>query len=161
VVLMADALSVAEPTAGFSERGIHAIGIEAGMPWYSLQLMSKACHVEQFIQPGRRAACEALMVRMEQSDTNLTQSFALSVQERWWPAGSQELGVLKAKHRRLDYLMLTSSRPRLFRMNHDMALRIDAARKYEREEDVDLVLIKSFGLPAMPALDWKDTLRPG
>jgi hypothetical protein len=161
VVMMADALSVAEPTAGLSERGIGAIGIAAAMPWYPLQLMSKACHVEQFIQPGRRAACEALMARMEQSDTILTQSFALSVQARWWPAGSQQLGVLKAKHRRLDYVMLTSSRLRLFRMNHDMALRIDAARKYEREEDVDLVLVKSFGLPAVPALDWKDTLHSG
>jgi hypothetical protein len=42
-----------------------------------------------------------------------------------------------------------------------MALRIDAARKYEREEDVDLVLVKSFGLPAVPALNWKDALHPG
>ena len=160
LVMMADALAVAEPTASLSERGFGAIGIAAAMPWYPLQLMSKACHVEQFIQPGRRAACEALMARMEQSDTILTQSFALSVQERWWPAGSQQLDVLKAKHRRLDYVMLTSSRLRLFRMNHDMALRIDAARKYAREEDVDLVLVKSFGLPEVPALDWKDTLHP-
>ena len=38
----------------------------------------------------------------------------------------------------------------------NMPLRIEAARRYEREEDVDLALIKSFGLPAAPPAEWKD-----
>ena len=64
--------------------------------------------------------------------------------------------MVATKRRRLDYVMFESSRMRLFRMNHDMALRIEAARRYEREEDVDLALIKSFGLPPEPPAGWKD-----
>jgi hypothetical protein len=54
-----------------------------------------------------------------------------------------------------------SSRIRWWRMNRDMAVRIDAARTTDREEDVELAMIKSFGLPPEPPMDWKDTLHPG
>jgi hypothetical protein len=69
--------------------------------------------------------------------------------------------MVSAKRRRLDYLMTMSSRIRWWRMNRDMAIRIDAARKTEREEDVELAIIKSFGLPPEPPMSWKDTLHSG
>jgi len=159
-VMMADALAVANPSQSLATRGTVAIGLAAqAIP--ALQPMSKACRLEQLNPPGRRAACEALVARMEQSDTVLTQSLAISMQERWWPAGSPQREVVRAKRRRLDYLMTMSSRIRWWRMNRDMAVRIDAARKTDREEDVELAMIKSFGLPPEPPTDWKDTLHSG
>lgn len=160
-VMMVDALGEASPSQSLATRGYEAIGVLAAQAIPPLQPMSKACRLEQLNLPGRRAACEALVARMEQSSTVLTQGLALSIQERWWPAGSPEREVLRAKRRRLDYLMTMSNRIRWWRMNRDMAVRIDAARKTEREEDVELAMIKSFGLPAEPPVDWKDTLHPG
>jgi len=160
-VMMVDALAVASPSQSLATRGTEAIGVLAAQAIPPLQPMSKACRLEQLSLPGRRAACEALVARMEQSSTVLTQSLAISMQERWWPAGSPQREVLRAKRRRLDYLMTMSSRIRWWRMNRDMAVRIDAARKTDREEDVELAMIKSFGLPPEPPMDWKDTLHPG
>jgi hypothetical protein len=156
MVMMFDALAVGDPKLGLSERGITAAGMLAGTIIPPLQPLSKACRVEQLARQGRHAACEALMSRLEQSSSTIGQMLALSIQERWWPPGSPERAVLATKRRRLDYVLSQSSRMRLFRMNHDMALRVDAARRYEREEDVDLALIKSFGLPAEPPAEWKD-----
>ena len=160
-VMMVDALAVANPSQSLAARGFVAIGVLAAQAIPPLLPMSKACRLEQLDLPGRRAACEALVARMEQSSTVLTQSLAISMQERWWPAGSPERDVLRAKRRRLDYLLTMSSRLRWLRMNRDMAVRIEAARKTDREEDVELALIKSFGLPPEPPIDWKDTLRSG
>lgn len=160
-VMTVDALAVASPSQSLATRGYEAIGVLAAQAIPPLQPMSKACRLEQLNLPGRRAACEALVARMEQSSTVLTQSLAISMQERWWPAGSPQREVVRAKRRRLDYLLTMSSRIRWWRMNRDMAVRIDAARKTEREEDVELAMIKSFGLPAEPPMDWKDTLHPG
>ena len=160
-VMMVDALAVASPSQSLARRGTEAIGVLAAQAIPPLQPMSKACRLEQLSLPGRRAACEALVVRMEQSSAVLTQSLAISMQERWWAAGSPQREVLRAKRRRLDYLMTMSSRIRWWRMNRDMAVRIDAARKTDREEDVELAMIKSFGLPPEPPVDWKDTLHPG
>lgn len=159
-VMMVDALAVANPSQSLATRGSVAIGVLAAQAIPPLQPMSKACRLEQLNLPGRRAACEALVARMEQSSTVLTQGLALSIQERWWPAGSPERDVLRAKRRRLDYLLTMSGRIRWWRMNRDMAVRIDAARKTDREEDVELAMIKSFGLPPEPPMDWKDTLHP-
>jgi hypothetical protein len=102
-----------------------------------------------------------LVARMEQSDTVFTQSLALSLQERWWPAGSPQRVILRAKRRRPDYLMTMSSRIRWWRMNHDVAVRIEAARSTDREKDVARAVIKSLGLPAEPPVDWKDPMHPG
>jgi hypothetical protein len=160
-VMMVDALAVANPSQSLATRGTVAIGVLAAQAIPALQPMSKACRLEQLNLPGRRAACEALVARMEQSSTVLTQSLAISMQERWWPAGGPQREVVRAKRRRLDYLMTVSSRIRWWRMNRDMAVRIDAARKTDREEDVELAMIKAFGLPPEPPTDWKDTLHSG
>jgi hypothetical protein len=42
-----------------------------------------------------------------------------------------------------------------------MAVRIEAARSTDREEDVERAVIKSVGLPLEPPVDWKDPLHPG
>jgi hypothetical protein len=160
-VMMVDALAVANPSQDLATRGISAIGALAAEAIPPLQAISRACRLEQLALPGRRAACEATVARMEQSDTALTQSLALSLQERWWPAGSPERDVLRAKRRRLDYFMTMSSRIRWWHMNHDMAVRIEAARSTSREEDVERALIKSLGLPPEPPVDWKDPVHPG
>jgi hypothetical protein len=159
-VMSVDALTVADPSQSLAMRGLDAIGV-LSLTIPPLLPISKACRTEQLELAGRRAACEALMRRLEQSDTVLTQSLALGVQERWGAAGSPELAVVREKRRRLDYLMLTSGRERLGRLNRDMAVRIDAARHTAGEEDVALALVRSFGLPTEPPVDWKDTVHPG
>jgi hypothetical protein len=156
MVMTVDALAVGDPKLSVSERGVTAAGMLAATIIPPLQPLSKACRVEQLPKQGRRAACETLLSRLEQSSSIIGQMLALSIQERWWPAGSPERAVVTTKRRRLDYVLSESSRMRLFRTNHDMALRIEAARQYAREEDVDLVLLKSFGLPAEPPSEWKD-----
>ena len=160
-VMMVDALAVANPAQSLATRATVAIGMLAAQAIPPLQPMSKACRLEQLDLPGRRAACEVMVARMEQSSTVLTQGLALSLQERWWPVGSPQRDVVRAKRRRLDYLMMTSSRIRWWRMNRDMAARIDAARRSDREEDVEIAIVRSFGLPPEPPLDWKDTLHSG
>jgi hypothetical protein len=57
--------------------------------------------------------------------------------------------------------MTVSSRIRWWRMNRDMGVRLDAARRTEREEDVELALVKSFGLSTDPPAGWKDKYNPG
>jgi hypothetical protein len=54
-----------------------------------------------------------------------------------------------------------SSRISWWRMNHDMAVRIEAARSTDREEDVERAVITSLGLPPEPPVNWKDPLHPG
>lgn len=158
---MVDALAVASPSQDLATRGIYVIGMLAAEPIPQLQAIARACRLEQLDLPGRRAACEATAAHMEQSDTMLTQSLALSLQERWWPAGSPQRDILRAKRRQLDYLMTMSSRIRWRRMNHDMAVRLEAARSTAREEDVARAVIKSLGLSLEPPVGWRDPVHPG
>jgi hypothetical protein len=159
-VMTVDAMGIARPSLNLTSRVIYSVGMIAAMPIPALLQISKACRLDQFDQPGRRAACETLMARMEQSSAVILQSLALRIQERWWPVDSPQREVLNTKRRRLDYLMEVSGRMRWWRMNRDMAVRIDAARRTEREEDVELAIMKSFGMSTEPANDWKDTLHP-
>jgi hypothetical protein len=154
-VMLVDGLGAAEPSKSLENRGVEAIGFLAAMAIPPLQPMSKACQPDQFDVPGRRAACELMFLRMEQSSTVLTQAFALSVQQRWWPAGSAQREAIEKKRRRLNYLLTTSNRFRWWHANKDMAVRLDAARRSGSEEDVELALVRSFGLPTEPPADWK------
>lgn len=158
-VMMVDALAVANPSQDLATRSSYAVGSLEVEPVPLFQSMDRDCRLEQLDLRGRRAACEAMVALMEHSDTALTQSLALSLQERWWPAGSPQRDVLRAKRRQLDYLMTMSSR--MWRMSHDAAVRIEAARTTAREEDVERAVIKSQGLPLEPPAGWKDPLRPG
>jgi hypothetical protein len=160
-VMVVDGLGVAEPSRSLAVRGVDAVGILSAMAIPPLQPMSKACVRQQLELPRRRAACESMFKRMEQSSTVLTQRLALSVQERWWPAGSAEREALQKQRRRLDYLLAMFCRVRWWRINKDMATRLDAARRTEREEDVELALVRSWGLPTEPPADWKDPYYAG
>jgi hypothetical protein len=155
-VMLVDALAAAEPSESLMNRGLEAHGFVPAIVIPPLLPLGKACQLDQFDVPGRRAACESMFRQMEQSSSGLMQSLALSVQARWWPAGSVEGEALKTKRRRLDYLMVMSSRLRLWHLNRDMAVRVDAARRTDREEDVELAVVKSFGLPTDPPSTWKD-----
>jgi hypothetical protein len=159
-VMMVDALAVANPSQNLATRYIGAVGVLAAQPVPTLLPMSKACRLAQLDLRGRRAACEAMVARMERSSTVLAQSLALGLQERWWPPASPQREVVCAKRRRLDYLLTTSSRIRWWRINRDVALRIEAARRTDREEDVELAVVKSLGLPPEPPVHWKDPLHP-
>jgi hypothetical protein len=159
-VMMVDALAAAMPSQDLASRGFYAIGILAADPTPPLQAIYRACGPGQLGLRGRRAACTAVAVRMEQSDTMLTQSLALRMQEHWWPPGSPQCDVLRAKRRQLDYLMTMSSRIRPWRVNRDMAVRIEAARSSAREEDVERAVAKSMGLPLDPPVSWQDPLDP-
>jgi hypothetical protein len=160
VVMMVDALAVADPSQSLAVRGVQAFGMAAALVIPPLQPLSKACRFEHLDQTGRRAACEAMVACMEQSSTVITQMLALGIEERWWPAGSAQRAVVDAKRRRVDYLLAMSSRVRWWRMKRDVALRIDAVRRTAREEDVELAILKSYGVPPEPPIGWKDTLRP-
>ena len=160
-VMMVDALAVARPSDDLATRAFGALGIVAAESLPPLQTIFRACGPEQFDLPGRRAACEAMADRMEHSDTMLTQRLALVLQMRWWPSGSPQRRDLLAKRRQLDYLMTMSSRLRWWRLNHDMAVRIEAARSTAREEDAARAVVKSLGLPLEAPADWKDSMYPG
>jgi hypothetical protein len=160
-VMMVDALAVAQPSESLATRGFGAIGIVAAESMPPLQAVVRACGPKELDLAGRRDACEAVVARMEQSDTMLTQSLALSMQVRWWPPDSTQRDVLRAKRRQLDYLLTMSSRIRWWRLNHDMAVRIEAARSTAREEDVARAVVKSFGLPLQAPEDWRDPRYPG
>lgn len=146
-VMTADALAVANPSRDLATRGIWAIALLGVVAIPPLQPLAKPCRLEQLQLPGRRAACELMAANMEHSDTVLVHSLALSLQERWWPTDSPQREVVSAKRRRLDYVMTTAGRIRWWRLNRDMAARIDAARRTDCEEDVDLAIIKASGLP--------------
>lgn len=159
-VMTVDALAVANPSRDLATRGIRAIGLLGVEAIPPLQPLAKPCRFEQLELPGRRAACELMVANMERSDTVLAHSLALGLQERWWPTGSPQREVVSAKRRRLDYVMTTAGRIRGRRLNRDMAARIDAARRTDREEDVDLAILEASGLSAEPPANWKDTLHP-
>jgi hypothetical protein len=159
-VMMVDALTVANPSQNLATRYIDAVGLLAAQAIPPLSPMSKPCRLAQLDLRGRRAACEAMMARMEQSSIVLTQGLALSLQERWWPPGSPQREIVCAKRHRLDYLLTTSSRLRWWRINRDVALRIETARRTDREEDVELAVVKSLGLPPEPPEHWRDPLHP-
>jgi len=159
LVMATDALAVGEPRERLWKRASIAIGMVSATSIPPLQPLSRACRVAELTQEGRRAACEMLMSRLEQSSEIIDQLIALSIEARWWPSDSPARALVDRKRRRLQYVLSESSRLRLFRLNHDMAIRIDAARRYEREEDVELAVIRSFGEPTDPPAKWENPFR--
>jgi hypothetical protein len=161
-VMLFDAMAAPDPSGrenryerNVATRAVEAIGVLAAFI-IPLRPLGHACTLPKLEESGRRAACGAMVALLEQSDTVLAQSYALSIQERWWPAGSSEREVVRAKRRRLDYVIAMSSQERL-RLNHEMAIRIDAARRYTREEDVDIAVLKAHRIPLEPPPGWNDT----
>ncbi len=154
-VTVFDALAVATPRERLSTRALEAMGMLGAQIIPPLQTLTKPCRADQFGIPRRRETCEAMAMHMEHADSVLIHSLALSMQERWWPVGSAQADSLRMKHRQLDYEILMSSRLR-WRMNHDMSIRMEAARRSEREEDVMLAVMKAYGIPLAAPPDWRD-----
>jgi hypothetical protein len=138
-------------------RALYAFGL---LPAFTIPLhpLGDSCRVQDLDEPARRAACEALVARLEESDSALMQSYALSIQEHWWPAGSAEREAVNTKRRRFDYLIAMSGQVHL-RVSRDLAIHIEAARHHAREEDVEIAVLKAYGIALEPPPGWRDTLR--
>lgn len=152
-----DVKSQRPATFGLSanERLIGAIGIMAALDIPSMQAMVHACRVNQFDEPGRRTACESMVASMETSDVVILQSLGLSLQEKWWPAGSPQREALLLRHRQQRYLMLAADRLRPLHLNGDAQTRIDAIRRTRREEDTERAMLIAFHEPLERPANWK------
>lgn len=162
VVMMVDALGeitlrdAHAPQPTLSERMVTTIGLLAAMSIPPLQPFSKACRQTQFDQPGRRSACEAMALRLRQSDTMIIQSLGLTVQTRWSAEGSPERENLMAQKRQFYYLLDASSRERRFHSNADFATRLEAMRHSTSEAEVAQAMLISFHEPLERPLNWKE-----
>jgi hypothetical protein len=163
-VMLFDALGGSDPAPrrnrldrDVADRAIYAIGILAALSM-PMRPPGSACRAQDLEDPGRRTACAALVARMEQADTVLIQSYALSIQERWWAAGTAQRELLRAKRRKLDYEIAMSSKVHL-RINRDMAIRMQAARRFAREEDVNIAVLRAYHIAPDPPPGWRDTLH--
>lgn len=168
VVMLVDAFGEKSPSTGrpaFAEsstdRMVDAIGILAAVSTPPLQAIAKSCRADQFDQPGRREACEAMMARMAGSDNFLMQSLAVNIQQKWWPEGSLEREQLRARRRQLDYVMLASSRIRVLHLDRDWAQRLEAMRKSNDELDVMRAMLAFHHEPLEPPANWRNPYAPG
>jgi hypothetical protein len=165
VVMMTDALAgtggPAHRSAIFSDsytRMVYSVGVLAAVSIPPFQPVGKACRMDQFDEPGRRAACEAMIARLKDSDTVLTRSLGLSIQTSWWPEASTERNALLSERQQLYYLMMASGRERWLHKNRDAATRVDAARRLPSETDVMRAMLTAFHEPLERPPDWKDPL---
>jgi hypothetical protein len=162
VVMMVDELGENPLSAGGAAiekdpvaRAIRAMGIPLTfVP--PLQSLSRPCHLDQFDQPGRREACEAMTARMTESDTVLIQGLGIGLQEKWWPEGSPEREKLHAQRRQLDYVGRASSRIRILHFKKDWAERLEALRNTNREIDALQMMLAFYHLPFERPVNWKD-----
>jgi hypothetical protein len=132
-----------------------AIGILAAFIIPPMQAMVRACRLDQFDEPGRRAACESMVASMETSDVVILQSLGLSLQEKWWPDGSPQREALLLRHRQQRYLMIASGKPRFLHLSGDAQTRIDAIRRTRREEDTERAMMTAFHEPLERPANWK------
>jgi hypothetical protein len=168
IVMLVDAFGEKSASTGrpvfaqsLTDRMVDAIGILAAVSTPPLQAIAKSCHADQFDQPGRREACEAMMARLAGSDNFLLQSLAVSIQQKWWPEGSLERGQLRARRRQLDYVMLASSRIRVLHVDRDSAQRLEAMRKSNDELDVMRAMLAFHHEPLEPPANWRNPYAPG
>jgi hypothetical protein len=159
-VIAFDGLTVAAPRQSVSTNAMYAFGIVSALVFPPLQPLTKPCRVDQFGLPGRREACQAMATLMERSDTVITQSLALSMQEHWWPEGCAERDSLRIKRRQLQYEMrmyeMQMSGQIRWSTNRDMSILMNAARHSEREEDVMLAVLKAHSIALAAPSNWKD-----
>ena len=168
IVMLVDAFGEKSPSTGRpvfaqspTDRMVDAIGILAAVSTPPLQAIAKSCHADQFDQPGRREACEAMMARLADSDNFLLQRLAVSIQQRWWPEGSLERGQLRARRRQFDYVMLASSRIRVLHVDRDSARRLEAMRQSNDELDVMRAMLAFHHEPLEPPANWRNPYAPG
>jgi hypothetical protein len=151
-----DAFKRTRPSQDVVNRFGQGIGVVAAFDIPPLQPFARACNDREISLSGRRAACQAVMTRLEHSDTVIMPRTALEIEAWWWPAGSPQARALAERRREPDYLLLESSRVRFWSMRRDAALRIRAARHAASEQAVERAVLAAHHLPATPPPEWKD-----
>jgi hypothetical protein len=163
VVMMTDALGEGSPSpAGaalfpdLTTRMVYVVGTLSGVSIPPLLYMGKSCRLDQFDQPGRRGACEAMTARLSESDNVLMQGLAISIQQKWWPEGSVELERLRAQRRQLDYVLDASTRPRVLHQSRDSAERLKSLRNSNREVEAMQAMLVFYHQPLERPTNWKE-----
>jgi hypothetical protein len=160
--MMFDALTHRDPsrpptaiTRGADDRLLHVVGLLSAVDVPIFPWMAHACQVDQFDVPGRRAACEILMTRLETSDAAITENLSFVVQEGWWPPDSPEYAALQRNHRQQRYLVVASNRARSGRADRDAEERVAAMRRLAREQDVERTMLAYFHEPLERPASWR------
>ncbi len=142
-------------TRGADDRLTHVTGILAALDIPAFQVMTHACRADQFDLPGRRAACQSVMTRLETSDAVIAQGVAVGMQESWWSADSPEHEALRRKHLQQRYLTVASNRVRGTHADQDAVRRVEAMRHLQREDEVEREMLTSFHEPLERPADWR------
>jgi hypothetical protein len=163
VVMMTDELGKGSPSpagaALFSDlatRMLYADGIVSALSIPPLLYMGKSCRLDQFDQPGRREACEAMTARLSESDNMLMQGLGISIQQKWWPEGSVEREQLRAQRRQLDYVLEASTRTWVLHLRRDSAERLKSLRNSNREVEAMQAMLVFYHQPLERPTDWKE-----
>jgi hypothetical protein len=166
VVMMTDALGEGSPSPtgaaifpDLTTRMVYAVGILSAVSIPPLLYMGKSCRLDQFDQPGRREACEAMTARLSESDNVLMQGLAISIQQKWWPEGSVEREQLHAQRRQLDYVLEASTRTRVLHMRRDSAERLKSLRNSNREVEAMQAMLVIYHRPPQRPTNWKGRPR--
>jgi hypothetical protein len=141
-------------TRDADDRLTHVTGILAAVDIPAFQAITRACRLDQFDLPGRRAACESLMARLETSDAVITQNLSLSLQQSWWPVDSPQRSALHGRLLQQRYLSVASNRVRGPHADSDARMRVDLMRHLPREEDVERAMLLAFKEPLDRPADW-------
>jgi hypothetical protein len=136
------------------DRLSHATGVLAAIDVPPFKPITVVCSPDQFQEPGRRAACESLMERLDTSDSILAQSLSVSVQITWWPPGSPESATLRQARMQQEYLVQASARERQGRVNADAELRVTAMRHSATEQEADAAVLTAYHEPLQRPAGW-------
>ena len=137
------------------DRLTHATGVLAAIDVPPFKPIIAVCASGQFREAGRRPACEALMQRLDASDSIIAQSLSVSVQANWWERGSPEAEALRSRRQQLEYLVQASGRVRSGRVNADAELRVAAMRDSRTEADADRAVLTAFHEPLERPAGWE------
>ena len=137
-----------------------AAGVLAAIDIPPFKPIMDVCGSQQLKEDGRRAACEALMARLDASDSIIAQSLSVSVQSKWWPAGSPEAQALRARRLQQEYEVQAAGRVRQGRVDADAELRVAALRQSATEEEADRAVLGAFQEPLERPSDWQSPAAP-
>lgn len=142
------------------DRLTHAAGVLAAIDVPPFKPITAACASDQLHEAGRRAACEALMRRLDASDSIIAQSLSVSVQLKWWPPGGAEAEALHARRLQQEYLVQAAGRIRKGRVDADAELRVAAMRGAGTEESADRAVLTAFHEPVDRPAEWRTPATP-
>ena len=148
-------------TYAADDRLSHVAGVLAAVDIPPFKPILAVCAADQFAESGRREACESLMARLDASDSIIAQSLSVSVQQKWWPAGSAEFKALQKKTLQQHYLVEASGRARGAQVDADAIMRVDAMRRLATEEEVGKAMLTAFREPLERPADWEGAAPGG